>query len=114
MTTQEFEIFAARSRPRLLTTARNILSNVDEAEEWNTDNLHLFNNGYLYIDGTTTASHIEQTSLGIDSTKLTVDCDSLKVFAKGEGLISYIGTASDISINSHGKTTIRTSELIQK
>lgn len=85
-----------------------------EVEEWNTDNLHLFNNGYLYIDGTTTASHIEQTSLGIDSTKLTVDCDSLKVFAKGEGLISYIGTASDISINSQGKTTIRTSELIQK
>lgn len=33
MTTQEFEIFAARSRPRLLITARNILSNVDEAED---------------------------------------------------------------------------------
>lgn len=33
MTTQEFEIFAACSRPRLLTTARNILSNMDDAED---------------------------------------------------------------------------------
>ena len=85
-----------------------------EVEKWNSDNLQLFNNGYLYIDGTTTAKHIKHTSLGIDSTRLTVDCESLKVFARGEGIISYKGTAGNITINSLGKTTIRTSELIQK
>lgn len=85
-----------------------------EVEEWNTNNLQLFNNGYLYIDGTTTAKHIKQSSLGIESTRLTIDCESLEVFAKGEGIISYKGRAGDIIINSQGKTTIRTSELIQK
>ncbi len=33
MTTQEFEIFAARSRARLLTTARSLIANGDEAED---------------------------------------------------------------------------------
>lgn len=85
-----------------------------EVEEWNTDNLELFNNGYLYIDGSTTAKHIKQSSLGIESTRLTVDCETLSVLARGNGIISYKGTAGNVNINSLGKTTIRTSELIQE
>lgn len=82
-----------------------------EVESWNTDTLSLTNNGYLYVNGVTSASSVRQISTGIDRTTLQVDCEKVEVHTNGEGLITYRGWADDVAVYSNNKASVRTSEL---
>lgn len=82
-----------------------------EVESWNTAALSLTNNGYLYVNGVTSASNVKQVSTGIDSTTLQVDCGKVEVHTNGEGLITYRGWADDVAVYSNNKASVRTSEL---
>ena len=80
-------------------------------KQYNTDYLELVNTGWLYVNGTTTASVIEQQSTGIENTTLKVACKKLDISSMGSGVIIYSGSADDVSVLATGDATIRTSEL---
>ena len=80
-------------------------------KQYNTDYLELVNTGWLYVNGTTTASVIEQQSTGIENTTLKVACKKLDISSTGSGVIIYSGSADDVSVIATGDATIRTSEL---
>ena len=80
-------------------------------KQYNTDYLELVNTGWLYVNGTTTASVIEQQSTGIENTTLKVACKKLDISSTGSGVIIYSGSADDVSVLATGDATIRTSEL---
>lgn len=80
-------------------------------ENFDTDTLKWVNSGYMFVDGTTTATLIEQNSMGIENTKLEVNCHNLEVVSAGSGIIEYCGTADVVNITSMGNATIRTSGL---
>ena len=80
-------------------------------KQYNTDYLELVNTGWLYVNGTTTASVIEQQSTGIENTTLKIACKKLDISSTGSGVIIYSGSADDVSVIATGDATIRTSEL---
>ena len=82
--------------------------------EWNTASVEVFNNGYLYMHGATTAKNIVFKSAkdGINDVCLDVDCESLYVLSRGKGVLRYRGKADNVQVSSRGKRcTIYTSEL---
>jgi hypothetical protein len=83
-------------------------------KEWNTASVEVFNNGYLYMHGATTAKNIVFKSAkdGINDVCLDVDCESLTIFSRGKGVLRYRGKANDVQVSARGKRcTIYTSEL---
>lgn len=82
-----------------------------EVESFNTADLSITNNGYLYVNGVTSARNVCQISTGIDRTTLNVDCDKVEVHTNGEGLITYSGVTDELALYSNNKASVRTSEL---
>lgn len=95
-------------------TIRNHGTMTCHVKEWNTSSLEVFNAGYLYMHGATTANNIEQRSNkeSINDICLDVDCEQLNIFSRGRGVLRYRGKANDILVSARGKhCTIYTSEL---
>lgn len=95
-------------------TIRNHGTMTCHVKEWNTASVEVFNNGYLYMHGATTAKNIVFKSAkdGINDVCLDVDCESLTIFSRGKGVLRYRGKADDVQVSARGKgCTIYTSEL---
>lgn len=95
-------------------TIRNHGTMTCHVKEWNTANVEVYNNGYLYMHGATTAKSIAFMSAkkGINDVCLDVDCDVLNVVSRGKGVLRYRGKANDVEVSARGKhCTIYTSEL---
>lgn len=80
-------------------------------KSYDTDILGLTSTGFLYVNGTTSAKYIEQSSTGIENTNLKVACVKLTITSTGSGVINYEGTADDVEVMSTGSATIHTSKL---
>lgn len=85
-----------------------------QVKHWNTALLDVYNNGYLYVHGTTTAKHVKQTcgSKSISNIDLAVDCQMLSILSRGKGELRYRGKADDVKVSQRGKRcSIYISEL---
>lgn len=82
-----------------------------EIKSYNTDILGLTSTGFLYVNGSTTAKYIDQSSTGIENTNLKVSCVKLTITSTGSGVIKYEGTADQVEVMSTGSATIHTSKL---
>ena len=85
-------------------------------KEWNTACINVYNAGYLYMHGQTTAKSVVHkcAKKSVNDVCLDVDCDNLQIFSRGKGVLRYRGMADDVQVSALGKgCTIYTSELNQ-
>lgn len=85
-------------------------------KEWNTACIDVYNAGYLYMHGQTTAKSVVHkcAKKSVNDVCLDVDCDNLQIFSRGKGVLRYRGMADDVQVSALGKgCTIYTSELNQ-
>lgn len=116
---ERFEIINARSLwvtgDRIKAQAEIDITNMGtltlEVATYDTTTLKWTNSGAMFVDGETTATLIEHTSMGIEHTSLEVNCHNLEIVSAGSGIIEYQGIADEVNVTSMGEATIRTSGL---